>query len=210
VESYSTVVNRLWTSPYHFLGPMRRFFRSRRFRDFNERYATCRTIVDIGGDHTLWDLIGRKKGVTVVNVWVPEERGSLPYVLGDGCRLPFGDRSIDLAFSNSAIEHVGDFEKQSEFAAEMLRVGEKIYCQTPCRAFPVDPHLSAFFLHWLPRRWLTPAVLRYFTFNGWLSGRPYVYDVTWLSKSQLREIFPGCVIKTERFFGLPKAFIVTS
>jgi SAM-dependent methyltransferase len=189
---------------------MRFFFRARRFRDFRERYGSCRTIADIGGDHTIWDVIGRKEGVFIVNVWVPDDHGQLPYVLGNGCRLPFGDRSIDLAFSNSAIEHVGSFEQQLQFAAELLRVGRKIYCQTPCRWFPIDPHLSAFFLHWLPNRWLTPKVLRYFTLNGWLTGRPYYYDVTWLSKAQLRSIFPGCTIKIERFLGLPKAFIVTS
>lgn len=205
-----TVAAHLWTNPYYFLGPVRRFFRERRFRDFKEQYAACQTIADIGGDPSIWSLIGRANGVTIVNVWVPDKSSKLPYVLGDGCCLPFRDRSIDLAFSNSAIEHVGDFEHQSKFAAEMLRVGKKIYCQTPCRLFPIDPHLSAFFLHWLPRRWLTPKVLRYFTLNGWLSRCPYEYDVTWLSKSQLQSIFPKCTIKTERFLGLPKSFIVTS
>ena len=203
-------MERRWTNPYYFLAPMRRFFRGRRFRDFSERYGSCKIIADIGGDYTIWDVIGRKEGVFIVNVWVPDDHGNLPYVLGNGCRLPFGDRSIDLAFSNSAIEHVGSFGQQSQFAAELLRVGRKIYCQTPCRYFPIDPHLSAFFLHWLPSSWLTPKVLRYFTLNGWLTGQPYHYDVTWLSKAQLRRIFPGCTIKTERFLGLPKAFIVTS
>ncbi len=189
---------------------MRRFFRTRRFRGFEERYAACKTIADIGGDSSIWDMIGRTHGVTIVNVWAPPDRSPLPFVLGDGCRLPFADHSIDLAFSNSAIEHVGDFAHQSRFATEMLRVGKKIYCQTPCRLFPIDPHLSAFFLHWLPRSWLTPTVLRYFTFNGWLSRGAYDYCVTWLSKAQLRQIFPNCTIETERFLGLPKSFVVTS
>ncbi len=204
------VADRRWTNPYYFLAPMRQYFRSRRFRDFQAQYRGCRTIADIGGDHNIWDLIGRKDGVIVLNLWVPPDKGSLPYVLGDGCQLPFGDGSVDLAFSNSAIEHVGDFEHQTRFATEMLRVGKRIYCQTPCRLFPIDPHLSAFFLHWLPRRWLTPFVLRHFTLNGWLSRRAYDYDVTWLSKAQLQKIFPGCEVTTERFFGIPKAFIVTS
>jgi SAM-dependent methyltransferase len=197
-------------SPYYFQEPIRQFLRKRRFRGFVERYTSCRTIVDIGGDHNLWDLIGRKDGVIVVNVWVPEEHGNLPYVLADGRNLPFGDNFVDLAFSNSAIEHVGTFADQSKFAAEMLRVGKHIYCQTPCRMFPIDPHLSAFFLHWLPRSWLTPKLLRYFTLNGWLLRRPYEYDVTWLTRRKLRKIFPGCDVKVERFLGLPKSFVVTS
>jgi Methyltransferase domain len=196
-------------NPYNFLGPFRRFFRKRRFKRFLERFGRCRTIVDIGGDHNLWTIIGRKNGVIVLNLQAPPERDEIPYVLGDGCQLPFGDQSIDLAFSNSAIEHVGSFENQARFAAEMLRVGRELYCQTPCRLFPIDPHLSAFFLHWLPRSFLKPFVLRYFTFNGWLLDRSYEYDVTWLPKRALRRIFPGCTIKTERFLGLPKSFIVT-
>jgi hypothetical protein len=196
-------------NPYYFAAPFRRFFRKRRLKGFLERYAKCRTIVDIGGDHNLWTIIGRKNGVIVLNLWAPAERDEIPYVLGDGCQLPFRDQSIDLAFSNSAIEHVGSFESQTRFAAEMLRAGRQLYCQTPCRMFPIDPHLSAFFLHWLPRSFLTPFVLRYFTFNGWLLNRPYEYDVTWLPKKKLRLIFPGCTIKTERFLGLPKSFIVT-
>jgi hypothetical protein len=92
----------------------------------------------------------------------------------------------------------------------MLRVGKKVYCQTPCRIIPIDPHLSAFFLHWLPKEWLTPTFLRYFTLNGWLWRRPYEYDVTWISKAQLRKMFPGCTIKIERFLLFPKSFVVTN
>lgn len=199
------------SNPYFFQEPVRRFFRGRRFRGFAEKYAACRSVADVGGDPSLWNLIGRKDGVIVFNVWIsskPEERGDLPYVLGDGRKLPLADKSVDLAFSNSAIEHVGTFEDQAKFAAEMLRVGKRVYCQTPCRMFPIDPHLSAFFLHWLPRRWLTPRALRYFTLNGWLLRRPYHYDVTWLTKRKLRRIFPGCEIRVERFLGLPKSFVV--
>jgi Methyltransferase domain len=202
--------SNFWRNPYRFAAPLRKFFRGRRLRGFRESYAECRTIVDVGGDHNLWDIVGRKEGVIVLNVWVPSDGGTLPYVIGDGRRLPFRDRSIDLAFSNSAIEHVGSFAEQSKFAAEMLRVGRKVYCQTPCRSFPIDPHLGAFFLHWLPRRFLTPGLMHYFTLYGWLLGGPYKYDVTWLSKARLRQMFPGCKINTERVLGLAKSFIVTS
>jgi hypothetical protein len=197
-------------NPYEFQAPLRRFFRRRRFRGFLNKYAGCRTIADVGGDHNLWKIIGRTEGIIVVNLWVPDEHDGVMYILGDGCRLPFGDKSIDLAFSNSAIEHVGSFENQRRFAAELMRVGKRVYCQTPCRSFPVDPHLSMPLLHWLPRKWLTPYFLRYFTLNGWLSGKPYHYDVTWISKRRLRSLFPQCQVATERFLGIPKSFLVTS
>jgi len=197
-------------NPYYFQTPWRRFFRSRRFRGFLERYAACKTIVDMGGDPNLWtEILGRTQGVVVVNLSLTGDYNRLRYIIGDGCRMPFSDKSVDLAFSNSAIEHVGSFGEQSRFAAEMIRIGKTLYCQTPCRLFPIDPHLNAFLLHWLPRRWLTPRVLRFCTLNGWLHGRSYVYDVTWISKRKLMSLSPGCSIKTERFLGLPKSFIVT-
>jgi hypothetical protein len=201
----------MWANPYYFQAPLSRFFRRRRFRGFVERYANCRTIVDIGGDHNLWGtIVGRTEGVIVVNLWVPDDHNGFPYILGNGCQLPLADKSVDLAFSNSAIEHVGDYECQAQFGAELMRVGKAVFCQTPSRLFPIDPHLGTPLLHWLPRRWLTPTVLRYFTLHGWLRGKAYDYDVTWLSKKQLRTIFPECRIQTERFLGIPKAFIVTS
>ena len=196
--------------PKAFQMPVRRFFRKRRFRDFLERYGSCKTILDIGGEHYTWEIIGRREGVTLLNLRLPEDTAGFHYVAGSGCDLPFPDRSFDLAFSNSVIEHVGDETAQLRFAREMLRVGKRIYCQTPSRLFPVDPHLSAFFLHWLPRRWLTPGLLRWLTFNGWLWGRGYEYDVTWISKRKLRQMFPGCRIRTEWFLGLPKSYIVSN
>lgn len=196
--------------PIEFQMPLRKFFRKRRFRDFQSRYGSCRTILDIGGEHYTWEIIGRKAGLTLLNVRLPENTGGYCYVAGSGCELPFPDHSFDLAFSNSVIEHVGDEAAQFRFAREMMRVGRRIYCQTPSRIFPIDPHLSAFFLHWLPRSWLKPGLLRWFTLNGWLWRHGYEYDVTWISKRKLRQMFPGCEIRTERFLLLPKSYIVSN
>jgi SAM-dependent methyltransferase len=196
--------------PIEFQMPLRRYFRKRRFKNFVSEYQSCQSILDIGGAHYTWPIIGRTEGITILNIELPEDTGGFNYILGSGCDLPFGDKSFDLAFSNSVIEHVGSEENQYKFAKETMRVGKRIYCQTPSRFFPIDPHLSAPFLHWLPFSWLTPKFLRYFTLNGWLLKRPYQYDVTWISKRKLKKMFPGCKIKTERFLLLPKSFIVTN
>src|SRR5229473_8151926 len=168
--------------------PLRRFFRRRRFKTFLEDYQSCQTILDVGGEHPTWLLIGRRHGITLLNLSAPENCNGFAYVLASGCELPFPDKSFDLAFSNSVIEHVGTEENQFRFAREMMRVGKQIYCQTPSRLFPIDPHLGAFFLHWLPASWLKPWFLRYFTFNGWLTKKAYVYDVTWISKRKLKQM----------------------
>ena len=196
--------------PIEFQMPLRRYFRKRRFKNFLSDYGSCRTILDVGGEHYTWPIIGRTDGITILNIFMPEDTGGFKYVLGSACDIPFPDKSFDLAFSNSAIEHVGGEENQFKFAREMMRVGKKVYCQTPSRLFPIDPHLTTPFLHWLPASWLKPKLLRYFTLNGWLWRKAYEYDVTWISKRKLKKMFPGCKIKTERFLFLPKSFIVTN
>ena len=196
--------------PQEFQMPVRRYFRKRRFKNFVSDYQSCRTILDVGGEHYTWPIIGRTEGVIIVNVVAPEDTEGFTYVVGSGCQMPFADKSLDLVFSNSVIEHVGSEENQFKFAREMMRVGKKVYCQTPSRLFPIDPHMSTPFLHWLPAGWLKPKMLRYLTVNGWLSGKEYKYDVTWISKRKLQKMFPGCKIKTERFLLMPKSFVVTN
>ncbi|HWZ41882.1 MAG TPA: methyltransferase domain-containing protein [Candidatus Saccharimonadales bacterium] len=190
--------------------PLRRYFRRQRFKNFNSDYQNCQTILDVGGEPQMWSIIGRSEGVTLINIRVPQETAGFKFVEGSGCDMPFADQSFDLAFSNSAIEHVGSEENQFKFAREMMRVGKKVFCQTPSRLFPIDPHLGAFFLHWLPSSWLKPGFLRYCTMNGLLWKKAYEYDVTWISKKKLQQMFPGCKIKTERFLMIPKSFVVTN
>src|SRR3954447_4270920 len=189
--------------PIDFQKPIRKYFQKKRFKNFNADYASCKTILDVGGGRNTWDVLGRSDGVTILNILPPKDTGGFTYVQASACDIPFPDKSFDLAFSNSAIEHVGSEENQFKFASEMMRVGKRIYCQTPSRLFPIDPHLTAPFLHWLPNSWLTPRFLRYFTLNGWLLKKPYEYDVTWISKRKLRKMFPGCKITTERFLLMP-------
>jgi hypothetical protein len=196
--------------PIEFQMPLRRYFRKRRFKNFVSDYQSCRTILDVGGDHNIWPIVRRTEGITIINIRVPQDTGGFKYVAGSGCDMPFEDKSFDLAFSNSAIEHVGSEENQFKFAREMMRVGKRIYCQIPSRLFPIDPHLTTPLLHWLPISWLKPKLLRYLTLNGWLWGKPYEYDVNWISKRKLQKMFPGCKIKTERFLFMPKSFIVSN
>ena len=102
--------------------PLRRYFRRQRFKNFQADYQNCHTILDVGGEPQMWSIIGRTSGVTLINIRAPQERAGFDFVLGSGCDMPFGDQSFDLAFSNSAIEHVGSEENQFKFAKEMMRV----------------------------------------------------------------------------------------
>ncbi|WP_255695553.1 methyltransferase domain-containing protein [Rhodohalobacter sp. 614A] len=54
------------------------------------------------------------------------------YVQGDALDMHmFEDKSFDVVFSNSVIEHVGSFENQRRFADEVRRVGKAYWVQTP-------------------------------------------------------------------------------
>lgn len=87
--------------------------------------------------------------VVSINLYDPGPQ-PWPYVVADGCLMPFQDRSFDLVVSNAVIEHVGDETAQREFVREHLRVGHAWVMTTPNRWFPVESHTSMLFRHWSP------------------------------------------------------------
>ncbi len=190
-------------------------FRSRRHQWLAREFADCQTVVDIGGRESMWQTVGLSPQVTLVNPEAIEvAKPRFQYVKGDGRRLAYVDGSFDLAFANSVIEHVGTFEDQRRFAGEMLRVGRRLYCQTPNRWFPVEFHYLGLFVHWLPRNWFTYFVHRRLTLRGVL-GKPTRQqslelrnEIRLLSRRELEALFPGCKIRSERVLGLAKSFVV--
>lgn len=192
------------------------YFRRRRGRWFASEFRDCRTVVDIGGTAEMWNGAPLGEHITLMNVG--ESPAILPphftYIQGDGRDTRLPDASFDLAFSNSAIEHVGSFGDQRRFANEMLRVGRRLYCQTPNRWFPIEPHFLGLCVHWLPRKMFTPFVDRYFTLHGWRykpdaeTSTELINSIRLLTRREVQLLFPGCNLKTERFLGLPKSFVV--
>jgi len=145
------------------------------------------------------------------NTQHPEHRIST--IVGDGCALPQGDDSYDIVFSNSVIEHVGGWQKQKAFAEEVRRVGKRIWIQTPAIECPIEPHFLAPFVHWLPV-FIRRRILRWLTPWGWIEKPTQTYiDETisytrLLSKRHVNELFPDCIIITERLLGVfPKSYI---
>jgi len=190
------------------------YFRTRRHRWLVEEFGSCRTVVDIGGRESMWQTVEMCPRVTLVNMEDMETAGlRFDYVRGDGRALNMPDDSFDLAFSNSVIEHVGPFEDQQKFAQEMMRVGRRVYCQTPNRWFPVEFHFLGMFVHWLPRKWFSYRVHRYLTLRGVLAkpsqeqSNQLRSSVRLLTRREMKQLFPGCQIRTERFLGLPKSFV---
>lgn len=197
-------------------GLFRKGFLEKRLKRFRAEFPEdrCRTIIDIGGTTTIWKLLGYRSEITLVNSDPGElnDRNGYRTIVGDGRDLHFPDRSFDLAFSNSVIEHVGDWADMQRFASELQRVGRSYYCQTPNKWFPIEPHLGTLFIHWRPSLLNHYFVVRYLTLWGLLNkpsraqAARSVSEIRLLSRRELGRLFPESRIVTERLFLLPKSY----
>lgn len=202
------MIHQLYGFIFKFTRPrrMRRFARTVELND--------ETILDVGGASPYWKHLQSRSRVILLNRRIaamePEPRFAL--VEGDGCALPFADQSVPVVFSNSVIEHVGDDAAQTAFAAELRRVGRKLWVQTPAWIFPVEPHFIGLFVHWLPIGW-RKRMVRWATVWGWVSRASQaeadnlVDEIRLLSFADMRRLFPDCEILIERFLFWPKAYI---
>lgn len=197
-----------------FLWALARHFRRRRFSGFDRLFPGVKTVLDFGGTPEIWLAVGRSN-VVLLNIDEQQVPPGFQAVRGDGRKTLFRDHSFDLAFSNSAIEHVGNWEDQKAFAQELRRVGVRVYCQTPARCFFFEPHYFTPFVAWfgvvLKRYWF----VRYCTYYGlrWKPSREQVQDfqshLRLLDYAEMQELFPDCTIRRERFLGMTKAYIAT-
>jgi len=175
-------------------------------------------VLDVGGTTANWLLLEMRPRVTLLNMPRAREEAwpGFELVAASGCCLPFRDRSFDIVFSNSVIEHVGSAEEQRRFAAEVQRVGRHYWVQTPNRRFPIEPHLLTPFLHYLPRAWQGPLARRCTVWD--VVERPsrdrrdfyiehYLNDIRLLAAPEMAALFPGASIRRERAFGLTKSLI---
>ena len=123
--------------------------------------AERNTLLDVGGgtgiDSEFVPLYKAFREVTVVNLDPSPDPSPLPHVrqmVGDGCCLPFADKSFDWVFSNAVLEHVGGIESQRRFASEVTRVGRCGYfVTTPNKMFQIDPHTLLPLFQFLPEHW---------------------------------------------------------
>jgi|SRR6266404_5864543 len=177
-------------------------------------------LIDIGGVPDFWtrrpSILGSIDTLNVYELAWDETafpQYNIRTLVGDGCALQFADKSYDIAFSNSVIEHVGSWERQQAFAREIRRVGKSIWVQTPAFECPIEPHYLAPFVHWLSKntrrkivRWVTPWGLIQKPSEAAVEA---MVDTTrLLTKREMRLLFPDCEIRTEHVLGfIPKSYI---
>lgn len=197
------------------------YFRPRRKRKFMANFPEVThgaPVLDVGGTTCWWEEDFPKDiNVTIVNTdgrhQAEVESLGFKFSKADGRKLPFGDKEFYLTFSNSVIEHVGTLADQERFATEAARCGQKLYLQTPNKWFPIEPHLIALFIHWLPFK-IARRLIRYFSIWG-LVAKPsqatideFLLTTRLLTKKELARIFPHAHVIEEKFFGLTKSYIL--
>ncbi len=195
-------------------------FRSRRlnlFKGFVDGLPKPVRILDIGGTPEFWESAGfdlRDVNITLLNLETAACLSpNIQSVAGDATNLSaFADKSFDIAFSNSVIEHLFNFENQQKMAAEALRVSKHHFIQTPNYWFPIEPHwVFPLFQHF-------PAFIRVFLTKNfslghvkqsasWAEARRQVEEIQLLSKSEMKTLFPTSKIWEEKLFTLTKSFV---
>ncbi|MEO8992943.1 MAG: hypothetical protein ABI271_08285 [Nitrosospira sp.] len=96
----------------------------------------------------------------------------------------------------------------------MLSAGKQLYCQTPNKWFPIEPHILTLFVHWFSFS-VKRRLARYFSISE-LIAKPSQKEIdevlqrrlNLLSGSEFAAISPGCIMRKEKVLGLTKSFIV--
>jgi hypothetical protein len=200
-----------------------KIWRRRRFELFRRvlRPKLSDLLLDVGGYPAFWvshpPLVKQISSLNLHGVsWTPRDSPGhdIKILVGDGCSLALPDKSYDIGFSNSVIEHVGSWERQQQFASEIRRVAKSVWVQTPAYECPIEPHYMAPFIHYLPPSF-QKRIARWGTLWGWIE-RPNASQINsmvettrLLRKSEMRQLFPDCEIVTERLLWIiPKSYVV--
>ena len=192
--------------------------RRRRLRLLNDLVSGLPTpvrILDVGGSANFWRVSGwledpsKNLHITLINVDEEASKtegagGQLVGLVGDACDLSqFSPGDFDIIFSNSVIEHVGDASMRAKMAAEIRRLSDTYFVQTPNRYFPIEPHFLFPFFQFLPlavRCWLLQHMRL-----GWIARRrdhdeamKVVAAVDLIAEREFAGLFPDATIKRER------------
>jgi hypothetical protein len=186
--------------------------RVRRMNDFIKlmNLPSGARIIDLGGNHMLWDLIDHNFDITLINL--PGSPGSTntkyKIVFADACNLSqiFDDKSFDLVFSNSVIEHVGDEDRQIAFSREVLRLADAYWIQTPSIYFPFEAHTGVMFY------WQRSEKNRQQLMKRWENKMPewseYIRETRPLSREKMLELFPDSRLYCEYLLAMEKSYAV--
>lgn len=186
-------------------------------------------ILDLGGgDGSHFNaILPGHKNVVIADHWAPDleaARAQFGYETmeldGSNETLPFEDKAFDIVFCSSVIEHVtgpkqtmlamddnATFDQiaaghQARFAAELRRITDGYFVQTPNVDFPLEQHsILPQPVIFLPR----PVQRKLMAGLGkvWVSNvQP---DWRLLNQAQMAELFPDAELVLEKVAGLTKS-----
>lgn len=202
-------------------------FRRKRFSFlFENLEALCREkeknntlpvkILDIGGLQSYWENMGMHNNpnldITLVNLAAEGAKfKNISSIVGDATNLcNIKDNEYDVAFSNSVIEHVYNFENQRKMSDEVKRVGRYHFIQTPNRFFFLEPHYLLPFVQFLPKKTLYFLLTKTVVSRGhkWNKeyAKQYVDEIRLLTLKEMKMLFPESKIYKEKFLGMMKSF----
>ncbi|MUL35820.1 class I SAM-dependent methyltransferase [Gloeocapsopsis dulcis] len=181
-------------------------------------------IIDVGGRPTIWEQklpelqqIYPKANfeITVANIQQYVSKcENIRCIVADARNMKqFKDKEFDIVFSNSVIEHVGNYEDQEAMAKEVLRIGKNYFVQTPNFYFLIEPHFLFPCFQFLPQKIQVWLITNFDL--GWIKKTAnqkkavrLINSIKLLRKKQLLTLFPGANVFEEKFFCLTKSFIM--
>jgi hypothetical protein len=179
-------------------------------------------VLDLGGTETYW-LVGNefiqanrpRLAFTILNTEPQEivDRELFSFVETSATEPGlFADRRFDLVMSNSVIEHVGTWRDMQDFAANVRRLADRYYIQTPNYWFPYEPHFRFPGFQYLPKR-VRVALIRRWSLGFFdrvpdrATAEAIIDEHSLLSTRQMATLFPDARIGHEKFAGLAKSII---
>lgn len=203
-------------------------FRANRFKLIQEiiqsilRAKGSCSVLDLGGTEKYWDIGSEfiegnadRLHFTLVNTDPIDVKKTHLFTAIEGSATDttlLQGQHFDFVHSNSVVEHVGQFADMKLFAANVQRLGERYYVQTPNYWFPYEPHFRFVGFQYLPER-LRIEMLHRFKL-GFFSRQRDWNDAAWLvrhhrllSAAQMKKLLPDAEIKFEKFLFFNKSII---
>lgn len=205
-------------------------YRSKRheyFKGFLKKVALIENkeslnILDIGGTVEYWKVFNYKElphHITLVNLdSTGEILQGISLVQGDATDLKFDDQQFDVVFSNSVIEHVGDYQAQKRMAAESMRVARYFFIQTPNLYFPFEPHYRIIGFQFLPTS-IKAILIQHFRLRqkrirheklAWDKAITFAKSINLLTAKKLQSLYETSILIREKAFLFTKSFIIHS
>lgn len=194
--------------------------RNQFFVEYCAQFEKPLRILDLGGSDYYWrteDFMNNKDfHITLINTEIQNTKDftNLSYIKRDVRDLNiFEDKEYELVFSNSLVEHLNNSGDQKKLADEIQRIGNHYFVQTPNYYFPVEPHFLFPFFQFLSEDMKIKLIKKYNL--GWFEKQPdekkareLATSVRLLKKNELKKLFPGGKIFTEKYLLMNKSFII--